>query len=66
MEKDFENGKNIVWFKEIESGLSKIDYYLEHDKEREALAKAQREHFIKNHSWVPRLREFEKIVEKIL
>jgi len=66
MEKDFENGKNIVWFRTIEEGLDKIAYYLKHENEREKIAKCQREHFVKFHSWEPRLREFEKIVEKIL
>jgi len=66
MEKDFTNGKNIVWFRTPEEGIEKIAFYLAHDNERELIAAAQREHFIKNHSWEPRLREFEKVVEKIL
>jgi glycosyltransferase involved in cell wall biosynthesis len=66
MEKDFTNHKNIVWFKTHEEGIDLIRHYLKNDKKREEIARAQRQHFIKNHDWNARLREFEKIVEKIL
>jgi len=62
MEKDgLEDGKNVVWFDTVEEGLAKVAHYLEHNDERERIAKAQREHFVKHHSWEIRLRTFEKI-----
>jgi len=67
MEKDFgESGKIIVWFKTVEEGIDKIRYYLEHKKERETVAARCKAHFVKHHSWEARLRDFEKIVERIL
>jgi len=66
MERDFTNGRNIVWFKTPSEGLKKIEYYLKHEWEREWVANMQRSHFVKNHSWEARLREFEKIVERVL
>ena len=63
MEKDFENHKHLVWFYSIEEGIDLIRYYLEHNEERERIAKKGRLHFIKNHSWQARLREFEEILK---
>jgi glycosyltransferase involved in cell wall biosynthesis len=66
MEKDFTNGKNLVWFKTVPEALDKIKFYLKNNKERAQLAVAQREHFVKHHSWEARLGEFEGIVERLL
>jgi len=66
MEKDFENHVNMAWFHTIEEGLELIEYYLNNDKEREKVAKQQRKHFLKHHSWEARLKEFEKYAKKIL
>jgi glycosyltransferase involved in cell wall biosynthesis len=66
MENDFTNGENVVWFMDVGEALERIQYYLDHDKERDRVSQNQREHFVKNHSWEARLREFEGIVEKVL
>lgn len=66
MEKDFENHKNIVWFREMDEGLELIEYYLRHGTEREAIAKEQRKHFLNNHTWKNRLEEFEQYVYRYL
>lgn len=53
MEKHFEDGKHLVFFKfgDFEDLKSKIDYYLEHDDEREAIRKAGHEHVKANHTY---------------
>lgn len=67
MEKDFdESGKYIIWFKTVEEGVDKIRHYLKDEKGREAIAARCKVHFVKHHSWEARLRDFEKIVERIL
>ena len=66
MEKDFENHKNIVWYKTEQECFSFLKYYLINEGERETIAKNQREHFIKYHSWIPRLNDLNSIIERIV
>lgn len=39
----FRNGRELVWFESPEDLLEKIDYYLEHDEERQRIAEKGRE-----------------------
>lgn len=66
MEKDFTNHKNIVWFRTLPEGIDLINHYLKNGKKREEIAREQRKHFIKRHDWNARLREFEKIIKKVV
>jgi hypothetical protein len=66
MEKDFTNYENIVWFKTLEEAFKLVDFYLKNGDKREKIAKQQRSHFIKYHSWEARLRDFEKIVRRLV
>jgi hypothetical protein len=54
MEKDFTNHRNIVWFDDEEEAHELIRHYLDHDDEREKIAREQRKHFIRKHSWEAR------------
>jgi MoaA/NifB/PqqE/SkfB family radical SAM enzyme/Tfp pilus assembly protein PilF len=47
----FVNHKHLVWFKTHEEGLELIEYYLKHDAERAAVAKAGYEFLLSNHGW---------------
>lgn len=53
MQEDFEDGKHLVFFKfgDFDDLKSKIDYYLEHDDEREAIRRAGHEHVKANHTY---------------
>lgn len=51
----FEDGKHLVLYKTVEEAIEKAKYYLEHDKEREAIAKAGMEHTLKHHTYKQRL-----------
>lgn len=62
MFEDFENHKNIVWYYTPEEGLKLIQRYLNDDAAREEIAKNQREHFVKHHSWEARFRQFENLL----
>lgn len=66
MEDHFTNYEDIVWFNEMDEGLDLIDYYLKHDKEREAIAKKCLANALENHTWVTRVHEFEDIFDREL
>jgi len=53
MEKHFEDGKHLVFFKfgDLDDLKSKIDYYLEHDEERENIRRAGHQHVKQNHTY---------------
>jgi len=55
MENYFEYEKEIVGFKSPEDLREKVEYYLKHDSEREKIARAGRERFLKCHTWEKRL-----------
>lgn len=55
----FENGVDIVWYEDIEDLVVKCRYYLEHDEEREAIARSGQKK-------VEELFEFEKQFRKVL
>jgi hypothetical protein len=62
MEEDFEDGKHLVFYKfgDFADLQTKIDYYLEHDEEREAIRKAGHEHVKGNHTYKNRWTEILK------
>lgn len=64
MEEEFTDGENIVFYKhgDLKDLKSKIDYYLKHDKEREAIVKAGFEYVKNNCTYVNRMKEMLDIV----
>jgi len=62
LEEHFEDGKHLVFFKfgDFDDLKSKIDYYLEHDDEREKIRKAGHEHVKANHTYKNRWTEIIK------
>jgi len=63
---DFENGKNIVWFKTVQEGVELIAKYLKDDTARERVAMEQERWFCDRHSWRARIADVERIVERFL
>jgi hypothetical protein len=62
---DFKAGRHAVHFKDDFSDLKqKIDYYLSHDDERVAIAKAGKEHLLKYHTNKARAEYFLSILEQ--
>lgn len=55
LEEYYEIGKEIVTFTSTEEMIDKIKYYLAHDAEREAIAKAGYERTMKDHTYSTRL-----------
>ncbi len=64
MEEHFEDGKHLVFYKfgDFEDLKSKIDYYLEHNEEREVIRLAGHEHVKTNHTYKNRWAEIIKEV----
>jgi len=52
----FEEGKHMVVYKDLPDALEKMKYYLKHDEEREAIAKAGQEEVYSKHTWLHRAR----------
>lgn len=64
IEIDFELGKHLVTWKTIEEISPLIDYYLAHEDERNAIAKAGCAHVYANHSWDARVAQLQEIIAK--
>lgn len=64
MEDYFEDGKHLVFYEfgNFDDLKKKIDYYLTHDKEREAIRKAGFEHVKQHHTYIERWRH---IIEEV-
>ena len=60
----FEDGKELVMYTDVADLAQKADYYLTHDKEREAIAKAGREKVREYFSLQERLADMLHIVEE--
>lgn len=60
----FENGKEIVMYTDMADLVQKADYYLRHEEEREAIARAGREKVMAQFSLHDRLKDLLGIVEE--
>jgi len=58
----YEIGKEIECFRNFKELVQKIRYYLEHEEEREAIAKAGYERTLRDHTWEKR---FKSVFKKI-
>ncbi len=62
----FEPGKELVAYRTADECAELIQYYLEHDTEREAIRKAGQERTLKEHTFYHRMQELLEIVRKYL
>jgi hypothetical protein len=62
----FEPGKEVVVYRTTEECLEQIDYYLKHDQEREAIARAGQQRTLREHTYLARVQELVDVVEKHL
>jgi len=60
----FIDGKHLVLYENLKDLEDKIKYYLEHDVERERIAKQGMEFVRENHSCAVRVKQFTEIVKK--
>ena len=61
----FEPGKEIATYGDDDDMLETAEYFLTHDKEREAMAEAAYKRIIKDHTWNKRLDIIESEVKKL-
>jgi len=59
----FEIGKEIVVYSTMRELTEKIDYYLEHDKEREKIARAGQRRTLRDHTYKNRVKDIIKIIK---
>jgi hypothetical protein len=62
----FEPGKEVVAYRSPEECVELVQYYLEHDKEREAIARAGQERTLREHTYYHRMQELVEIIRKYL
>ncbi|MCK4352483.1 glycosyltransferase [candidate division WOR-3 bacterium] len=62
----FEIGKEVVTYKNAKEAVKKIKYYLEHEDEREKIAKAGQKRTLKDHTYYNRMQELVDIVKKYI
>lgn len=62
LDKYYEIGKEIVCFSSTKDLIKKIKYYLEHEKERENIARAGYERTLRNHTYEKRFNEVFKAI----
>lgn len=62
----FEPGKEVVAYRTPEECAELIQYYLEHDDEREAIARAGQQRTLREHTYYQRMQELVDIVRKYL
>lgn len=53
----FVDGKDLVTYDTLDEMVEKAKYYLEHDEEREAIAKSGHEKFMANHTYMARVKK---------
>jgi len=58
-------GKEIVTYRDIDDAAKKIKYYLEHNKEREAIERAGHERALRDHTYEKRFNEIFAFADKI-
>jgi len=58
----FEPDKEVITYKTQEECVEKIRYYLENDKEREAIARAGQERTLKEHTYYNRMQELVEVI----
>jgi hypothetical protein len=62
----FEPGREVVAYRSAEECAEMVQYYLEHDEEREAIARAGQQRTLREHTYYQRMQEFADIVQKYL
>lgn len=59
----FENKKHLVWYNSMDEAVELAKYYLEHEEEREAIAKAGMEEVLAKHTYEKRFQDILSIIK---
>jgi len=60
----FDPGREVVTYSDADDLVEKIRYYLEHEEERAAIARAGQERTLRDHTYAVRMRELAAILEQ--
>jgi spore maturation protein CgeB len=63
IEKEFEDGKHLVTWGDFNDLTNSIDYYLEHEEERNVIAREGCEYVHKNCTWFNRIEQLKEIIK---
>ena len=66
LHKMFEPGEEIVAYRSPDECAEMIQYYLEHEEARRAIARAGQQRTLRDHTYYQRMQEFEAIVQNYL
>ena len=66
MHEMFESDREVVTYRSAEECADMVQYYLEHDAEREAIARAGQQRTLQDHTYYQRMQEFVDIVRNYL
>lgn len=66
LHKMFESGREVITYRTAEECVDLVNYYLEHDTEREAIARAGQERTLREHTYYHRMQELDDLVGKYL
>jgi len=58
----FQDGKHLVTYRDMDDAIDKARYYLEHEYERNEIAKAGMEHTLANHTYQHRIKRLLEVV----
>ena len=62
----FEPGKEVVAYRTPEECVEMVKYYLDHDDERQAIARAGQQRTLRDHTFHQRMQELVDIVQRYL
>jgi spore maturation protein CgeB len=62
----FEPGKEVVCYRTPEECAEMVQYYLEHDEEREAIARAGQQRTLRDHTYYQRMQSLLEIISRYL
>jgi glycosyltransferase involved in cell wall biosynthesis len=59
----FEVGSEVVSYRDADDLVEKVRYYLAHEEERRAIARAGQKRTLRSHTYLQRMKELEQIIE---
>jgi spore maturation protein CgeB len=62
----FEPGKEVIAYRSAEECAELVKYYLEHDEERQAIARAGQQRTLRDHTHYKRMQRLVEIIQKYL
>jgi hypothetical protein len=62
----FEPGSEVIAYRSAEECVELVTYYLDHEKERQAIARAGQQRTLREHSYLKRMQELVNIIERQL